>query len=158
MWGTLLSLLARGPGRSRRLADLAATAAFVVGGLLLVWSAYIHFQLWKSPDYHSIAVIGPLFLFQSVTALVIGLGVIAVRRLWAAALGLGFAAATMGGFLISVIHGLFGFKDSWQATFAQQAFGIELATIVVLGLAAVLCLVGPPPHRRKGVTPAEPAP
>lgn len=151
-------ILLRGPGRSRRRVDLAATACFVVGGLLLLWSAYIHFQLWKSPDYHSIAVIGPLFLFQSVTALVIGLGAIAVRRLWAAVLGLGFAAATLGGFLISVIHGLFGFKDSWQATFAQQAFGIEVATMVVLGLAAVLCLVGSPPYARKGATPSRAEP
>lgn len=147
-------LLLRGPGRSRRLVDLAATAAFLVGGLLLLWSAYIHFQLWKSPDYHSIATIGPLFLFQSVAALVIGLGVIAVRRLWVALLGMGFAAATLGGFLISVIHGLFGFKDSWEATFAQQAFAIEVSAIVVLCLAAVLCLVGSPRRARDGVTPA----
>ena len=149
------NLLLRGPGRSLRPVDLAATASFVVGGLLLVWSAYIHFHLWDETDgYRAIATIGPLFLLQSVAGLVIGLGVIALRRLWSAVLGVGFALATVGGFLISVTNGLFGFKETWLAPFAQQAFGIEVAAAGVLSLAAVLCLVGSPPRARDGVAPA----
>ena len=130
----------------------------MVGGLLLLWSSFIHFHLWSETNgYRSIATIGPLFLLQSVSGLVVGLGVIAVRRLWAALLGLGFALVTLAGFLISVDHGLFGFKDSWLAPFAQQAFGIEVAAVVVFGVAAGLCLIGSPPRVRAGVTPAGPA-
>ena len=58
----LWTLSVRGPGRSRRPVDLTATAAFAVGGVLLIWSAYIHFHLWNEPDgYRSIptTVIGP---------------------------------------------------------------------------------------------------
>jgi hypothetical protein len=150
-------LLIRGPRRSRRPVALAATASFVVGGLLVLWSAYIHFHLWgETGGYRSIATIGPLFLAQSVAGLVIGLGVIAVRQLWAAVIGLGYALATIVGFLLSVTHGLFGFTETWLAPFAQQAFGIEVAAAVVFALAGVLCLTGSSPHARN-VTPAGPA-
>jgi hypothetical protein len=145
---TRLAILLRGPGRSRRPTDLAATCAFVVGGALLVWSAYIHFHLWHDEGYHAIATIGPLFLLQSIAGLAIGLAVAVLRRLWVALIGAGFAVATLAGFLITVGHGLFGFKDSWQAPFAHQAFVIELAAIVVLGAAAALCFVGSAPRTR----------
>ena len=151
----LWNLLVRGPGRSRRPVDLAATAAFAVGGVLLIWSASIHFQLWNEADgYRSVPTIGPLFLLQSITGLVIGIGVVVVRRVWAAVIGIGFALTTIAGFLLSVSRGLFGFKDSWLAPFATQAFTIELLVALVLIVAATLCLVGSVPHARAGTTPA----
>lgn len=151
----LRSLMAIGPGRSRRPVDLGATAAFALGGALLIWSAFIHFHLWSETDgYRSIPTIGPLFLLQSITALVIGIGVVAIRRLWAAVVGMGFALTTIAGFLLSVAVGLFGFKDSWLAPYAKQAFTIEILAVVVLFAAAALCLVGSVPRARAGTTPA----
>jgi hypothetical protein len=148
-------LLALGPGRSRRPLDLAATATFALGGALLIWSAFIHFHLWSETDgYRSIPTIGPLFLLQSIAGLVIGFGVVAVRRLWAALIGIGFVISTVAGFLLSVGVGLFGFKDSWLAPFAKEAFTVELLAVVVLIAAAALCLVGSVPHDRAGSTPA----
>ncbi len=86
----LRAVLGAGPGRSRQPVDLAATAAFVFGGALLLWSAYIHFHLWNEPDgYRSIPTIGPLFLLHSVSAPIIGVGAVVLRRLWAAVIGLG---------------------------------------------------------------------
>ena len=108
----------------------------------------------RADGYRSIATIGPLFLLQSIAGLVIGLGVVAVRRLWAAVIGIGFALTTIAGFLLSVAHGLFGFKDSWLAPFAKQAFAIEILAVVVLIAAAALCLAGSAPHARAGSTPA----
>ncbi|MGO9684855.1 MAG: hypothetical protein ACLPTZ_20135, partial [Beijerinckiaceae bacterium] len=93
-------------------------------------------------------------LLQSITGLVIGIAVVAARRLWAALIGIGFALATMAGFLISVAHGLFGFKDSWVAPFAKEAFTIEVVAAVVLVIAAALCLIGSAPRVRSGSTPA----
>jgi hypothetical protein len=151
----LRALLLTGPGRSRRPVDLGATAAFALGGALLVWSAFIHFHLWSETDgYRTIPTIGPLFLLQSITALIIGIGVVAIRRLWAAVIGMGFALTTIAGFLLSVAVGLFGFKDSWLAPYATQAFTIEILAVVVLLAAAALCLVGSVPHARAGTTPA----
>ena len=146
--------LLRGPGHSTRPVDLGATAGFVLGGALLLWSAYIHFHLWHDEGYHAIGTIGPLFLLQSIAGVVLGLGVIAVRRVWAAVLGLGFALATIAGFLVTVEHGLFGFKDSWEAPFAHQAFAVELAATLVLGLAATLCLVSSAPRAAANSTTA----
>ena len=144
-----VELLTRGPGRSRRVRDLIADLVFAVGGLLLMWSAAIHYHLWDD-GYRSIATIGPLFLIQSIAGLVIGIGVGVVRRLWAALAGIGFALATLAGFLISVVHGLFGFEETWLAPFAQQAFALEVAAVVVLALAAVLCLGADQRHGHGG--------
>jgi hypothetical protein len=77
-----------------------ATAAFVVGGFLIIWLSYIHFHLWQSVGDRHIPTTGALFLVQSIAGLVLGPLVIAVRRVWAAALDAGFAVATMVGFLV----------------------------------------------------------
>jgi len=152
---TLRALLVLGPGRSRRPLHLAATAVFVLGGALLIWSAFIHFHLWGETDgYRAIPTIGPLFLAQSIAGLVIGIGIVAVRRLWAAVIGIGFALSTIAGFLLSVSVGLFGFQDSWLAPFAKEAFTIEGIAAAVLVIAAALCLIGSAPGVRSGSTPA----
>jgi hypothetical protein len=143
-----------GPGRPRRALDWAATGAFVIGGLLLVWSAYVHYHLWSEPNgYKLIPTIGNLFLAQWAAGFVVGVGAMVVRRLWAAVIGIGLALTTLTGFLISVVHGLFGFQDSWLAPFAKQSFWLEVAAVVVLGVAGALSLAGSASH-----TAAEPAP
>jgi hypothetical protein len=133
-----------------------ATVAYAIGGLLLVWSAYIHFHLWHSVGYHTIPTIGDLFVVQSVSGLVLGVLVVALRRVWVAIVGAGFAVSTMGGFLLTVAlpKGLFNFKESWLAPFAKEAFGIEIAIIVVLLIAAALCLAGSASATRSGSSPA----
>jgi hypothetical protein len=146
--------LLNGPGPVAKPAGAVATGAFVVGGLLVIWLSYIHFHLWQSVGYRHIPTIGPLFLVQSIVGLVLGLAVIAIRRIWVAIVGAGFAVATMGGFLISVEHGLFGFTDSWSAPFADVAFAVEIATVVVLAIAVVACLAPSAQAGRTGSTPA----
>jgi len=137
--GMKTAFLTYGPARTSPALKVAATAAYVIGGVLLVWSAYVHFHLWQSVGYRKIPTIGPLFLLQSIGGLALGLLVIAVRRVWAAILGVGFALSTMVGFFISVHHGLFGFKDSSAAPYAHEALIIEIATIAVLIVAGALC-------------------
>jgi len=134
------TLLAK-PGLVTKPKGATATAAFFAGGVLVIWLSYIHFHLWQD-GYRHIPTIGPLFLVQSIGGLLIGLLVISVHRVWSAVVGIGFALATMAGFLISVEHGLFGFTDSWAAPFAGLAFTIEIVTAVVLAVSAVLCLTG----------------
>ena len=151
----LMLLLGTGPGRSHRPVDLAATVTFVLGGVLLIWSAYVHFHLWsETGGYRTVPTIGPLFLLQSIAGLVIGIGVMVVRRVWAAVVGLGFALSTLAGFLLSVAVGLFGFKDSWLAPFAKESFTIEILAVAVFVAAGLLCLAGTVPNARAGTTPA----
>jgi hypothetical protein len=143
-----------GPGTSKHPIDLATTLALVVGGGLILWSSYIHFHLWDSVGYRSIHIIGPLFLLQSIGGALMGLAVLAVRQLWVAVLGIGFSLSTIGGFLLSVTIGLFNFKESWDAPFAKQAFGIELSIVVVLAIAGALCLAGSASTTTNRATPA----
>jgi hypothetical protein len=148
-------LLQRGPGDRSSPAGAVGTLAFILGGLFLVWSSDIHFILWHSVGYHSIPTIGDLFVLQSIAALVLGVLVIAIRRVWVAIGAIGFAASTMAGFLLTVLlpKGMFNFKESWLAPFAKQAFVIELAAIVLLLFAAAVSLAGSASTSRAG-TPA----
>ena len=136
-------LLAK-PGPATKPKGATATAAFLVGGALIIGLSYIHIHLWDI-GYRHIPTIGPLFLLQSIAGLVIGLLVLTLRRVWTAVVGIGFVLATAAGFLISVEHGLFGFQDSWAAPFAGLAFTIEIVTAVLLAVAALLCLSLPAP-------------
>jgi len=134
------SWLAKGTGPLSEVRGAVTSLLFLAGGLLIVWSSFIHFHLWQELGYRHIPTIGPLFLIQSIAGLILGLLTIAIRRAWTAILGLGFALMTMLGYLISVTYGLFGFKDAWSAPFAHQAFVLELLTIALLGIAGALCL------------------
>jgi hypothetical protein len=149
----LTDVIQRGPGRPTSTGAVATTVALVAGGALLIWSAYIHFHLWQTVGYKHIPTIGPLFIVQSSAGLVLGLLVVAVRRVWAAVLGMGFALSTIGGFLFTVAlpKGLFNFKESWSAPFAHQAFAIEVAATVVLVIAGALCLAGSASTTRAGL-------
>jgi hypothetical protein len=141
-------VLRYGPAQVPPANGVAATVAFVAGGLFLVWSSYIHFHLWDGVGYRHIPTIGPLFLAQSITGLVLGALVIAIRRVWMSIVAAGFAASTLAGFLISVEHGLFGFKDAWSAPFAHEAFLVEIVAVVLLMISVVLCLIRSTPPMR----------
>jgi hypothetical protein len=139
-----LKCLGLRPVRGLKPLAVASRGAFAVGGLLVLWSAFIHFHLWdEAMGYRHISVIGPLFLLQSIGGLLLGIAVVVVRRVWIALAGIGFALSTALGFLLAVElpKGLFSFKESWSAPFAVQALAIEVAIMVVLLVAGTLCVV-----------------
>ena len=88
----------------------------VAGSGLLIATAAIHLDLYLT-GYRTIPTIGWLFLLQVIAAFGLGLAVLAIpRRLVAGEPagrrgGAGFALATLGGYLLSVWTGLFGFKE-----------------------------------------------
>jgi predicted lipoprotein with Yx(FWY)xxD motif len=113
----------------------------VAGSGLLIATAAIHLDLYLT-GYRTIPTIGWLFLLQVIAAFGLGLAVlvipsrlVAASRL-AAAAGAGFALATLGGYLLSVWTGLFGFKE--VRTGAGIAAGlVEVAAFVVLAALAL---------------------
>jgi predicted lipoprotein with Yx(FWY)xxD motif len=138
---------ARGAGRAaREHADRPAPGwptviLRVVGSGLLIATAAIHLDLYLT-GYRTIPTIGWLFLLQVIAAFGLGLAVLVIpRRLvvpgrLAAAAGAGFALATLGGYLLSVWIGLFGFKE--VRTGAGIAAGlVEVAAFVVLAALAL---------------------
>lgn len=98
-------------------------------------SAVVHLDLYQVEDYKQVATIGPLFLLNGLGGIVLGV-LITTWRHWLPVLGaVGFGAITVLFFWISVVHGLFGLKET--ATGASQVLSqIAEYAAVVFGLAA----------------------
>lgn len=111
-----------------------------IGAVLLVLSAVIHLHLW-SQSYRHIPTIGPLFLIQGIVGIALAALVAVFRRLLVFAGAALFAIGTIGGLLLSVYVGLFGFQDSLSAPYAVTSLILEAIAFVVLGGAAALTLV-----------------
>jgi predicted lipoprotein with Yx(FWY)xxD motif len=113
----------------------------VVGSGLLIATAAIHLDLYLT-GYRTIPTIGWLFLLQVIAAFGLGLAVLAIpRRLvipgrLTAAAGAGFALATLGGYVLSVWIGLFGFKEV-RTTAGIVAGLVEVAAFVALAALAL---------------------
>jgi predicted lipoprotein with Yx(FWY)xxD motif len=110
----------------------------VAGAGLLIATGAIHLDLYLT-GYRSIPAIGWLFLLQVIAAFGLALAVLAIpsrlavaSRL-AAAAGAGFALATLGGYLLSVWIGLFGFTEV-RTTAGIVAGVVEVAAFAVLAL------------------------
>lgn len=115
------------------------SAALVVGAALVVTAGAIHLHLWlANPDYRDISVIGPLFLFQSIAAFVLAVALLVSRRLVMVVAAAGFLVATIGGYLLTVFVGLFGFKDTLSAPLGTTSLGVEAAGVLVLAIAAAM--------------------
>jgi predicted lipoprotein with Yx(FWY)xxD motif len=107
----------------------------VTGAGLLAATAAIHLDLYLT-GYKSIPTIGWLFLLQVIVAFALAAAVLATGNRVAAALGAGFAVATLGGYLLSIWVGLFGFTEV-RTTAGIIAGILEVAAFAVLALLAV---------------------
>ena len=116
-----------GPGGRARLALRLAGAG------LLIATAAIHLDLYLT-GYRSIPTIGWLFLLQVIAAFALGVVVLLSGHWLAAAAGAGFALATLGGYLLSLWIGLFGFKE------VRTTAGIVAGVIEVAAFAALAAL------------------
>jgi predicted lipoprotein with Yx(FWY)xxD motif len=130
----------------------------VAGSGLLIATAAIHLDLYLT-GYRTIPTIGWLFLLQVIAAFGLGLAVLAIpsrlvtpSRL-AAGAGAGFALATLGGYLLSVWTGLFGFKEV-RTTAGIAAGLVEVAAFVVLAALALAPAPANAPADRAAAAPA----
>src|SRR5258708_14146516 len=82
----------------------------MTGAGLLIATGAIHLDLYVT-GYRTIPTIGWLFLLQVIAAFVLGAAVLVLGDRLAAAAGAGFAPSTLGGDLLSILGGLFGFKE-----------------------------------------------
>ena len=141
------------PRRPATHARLRLTLRLAGAGLLIATGA-IHLDLYLT-GYRSIPTIGWLFLLQVIAAFGLGVVVLATGEWLAAAAGAGFALATLGGYLLSLWIGLFGFKEV-RTTAGIVAGVIEVAAFAALaGLAALA--VAPGGRGRPGVVTASAA-
>jgi predicted lipoprotein with Yx(FWY)xxD motif len=106
----------------------------VAGAGLLMGTGAIHLDLYLT-GYRSIPTIGWLFLLQVIAAFVLGAAALAVGSPFVAAAAAGFALATLGGYLLSVWVGLFGFRE------VRTTAGIVAGVIDVAAFTALAALV-----------------
>jgi predicted lipoprotein with Yx(FWY)xxD motif len=111
----------------------------LAGAALLVATAAIHLDLYLT-GYRTIPTIGWLFLLQIIAAFGLGAAVLVTRgslnRLVALA-GALFVLSTLGGYLLSLQFGLFGFREV-RTTAGVVAGIIEIVAFAALAALALL--------------------
>jgi predicted lipoprotein with Yx(FWY)xxD motif len=106
----------------------------IAGAALLVASGAIHLDLYLT-GYRTIPTIGPLFLLQIIAAFVLAAAILVTGHWLAAAAGAGFAVSTLGGYLLSLWVGLFGFTEV-RTTAGIVAGIIDVAAFATLAVVA----------------------
>jgi hypothetical protein len=104
---------------------IAAAAVFL--------SAVVHVSLWFA-GYNDVAVIGPAFLLNAVAGVVIAILLLRWSNWIPLLLAVGFGAATLGAFILSVTVGLFGFEESGGGL-SQWIAAVSEVVAVVAGVA-----------------------
>jgi plastocyanin len=120
----------------------------LAGAVLLVVTAAIHLDLYLT-GYRDIPTIGWLFLLQIIAAFLLAIAVVLVPGPLAPAAGAGFAISTLGGYLLTVWIGLFGFQEV-RTTAGIVAGIVEIAAFGVLGYVALASLPGGMPFTLPG--------
>ena len=98
------------PRSARAVTGWPRLALRVAGAGLLFAAGGIHLDMYLT-GFRNLPTIGWLFLFQVIAAFALALAVLITGSRLAAAAGALFALATLGGYLLSLWVGLFGFKE-----------------------------------------------
>jgi predicted lipoprotein with Yx(FWY)xxD motif len=106
----------------------------IAGAALLVASGAIHLDLYLT-GYRTIPTIGPLFLLQVIAAFVLAAAILITRNWVVEAAGALFAVSVLGGYLLSLWVGLFGFTEVRTAAGIWAGL-IDVAAFATLAIAA----------------------
>ena len=121
--------------------------ATTIGAVALLVSGWVHFYLYFRGGYRGIAIdsvlgltISRSFAINAIAAVVIAEAVILGLRyrallLPAAALGVGFAVATLVAYFLSRTRGILGFKET--ATTTEAVIGLVSEAVIILTLVPV---------------------
>ena len=134
--------------------DALARGTRWLGAIALLGVGLEHLDQYSADSYSSIPTIGTLFLLNFVSATVVALGLLAparrpaerlaepVRALLAVA-GIGIAAGSLAGLVISENGGLFGFAEQGYREAIVLSIVLEAAAIALLGAYFVLATPAP---------------
>ena len=116
----------------------------LAGAGLLLAAAGVHLDLYLT-GYRTIPTIGSLFLLQVIVGIGLALVVLVTGSRLAAAAGASFALSTLGGYLLSVQFGLFGFRE------VRTTAGIVAGIIEVAAFAALAVYAATPSLQVSGI-------
>jgi hypothetical protein len=116
----------------------AVPAAYALGALLLAGEAVVHVQQF-AVEFHGVRWIGPLFLANAVTSLVVIVALVYPRvRELAAATGVAISALALGSLAVSYGTGLFGWQETGFRTPIALAVIFEVGAVILLSMALAL--------------------
>jgi hypothetical protein len=118
---------------------IALWALFITDAALLITSGIIHLRLWDIA-YRNITTLGPLFLVQAISALVLAVAIVVTRHLLAVAAGLALAAGTIIGFILVRTVGLFGFHLGFSSGLAYVVLIVEAVAVGMLSVTAAVLI------------------
>jgi len=114
----------------RRVATLAAAVLVLAGGA-------IHFDLWRQ-GYRGVPNIGPLFLANALSSVGVATAIVLRSGRLALLAGVGLAAGTLAGLVISRTVGLLGFLETSWTPDAMRTVAAEVGALVSLSLVGVI--------------------
>jgi hypothetical protein len=129
------------PATHRR--SIVAWSALYLGALAVVATGVVHIEQYSAADYSTIPTIGTLFLLNFISAVVIGVGLVApygrvagryadaIRAAWALA-GIGLALLSLIALFVSESSSLFNFHENGYRTPIVLAMVAEAAATVFL--------------------------
>lgn len=134
-------------GRSNRIGPMTPRQPLLllIGGASALVSAYVHYYLYFEGGYRDIAPdsfaglnISRSFAINAIAGFIIAWALVVSVRLSklavpAALAGMGFAAATLGAYLVSRTVGLLGFEDNQLNWEGVVAFIAEVTALASLG-------------------------
>jgi hypothetical protein len=121
---------------------------------LLAWIGYIHLHLWQE-GYRHIPTNGPLFLLDAVAGFILAAVLLTWPRPLAGLLAAGYTAATLGALIISLSVGLFGFQESFSASYVTESLTIESITVLALISWTVVAAATRPPAAARNRSPSQ---
>lgn len=104
--------------------------ARIIAAIAVLVSAYVHLYEWLNGFRH-VHVIGPLFVVNIVSGVVIAVLLVTWKHWFAPFLAFGFGATTLAGFAIATTSaGLFGDHEKWQGSYVWVAAIAEAVTVL----------------------------
>lgn len=117
-----------------RSAAVTRWAARLVGAGLLATMGGIHLHLY-GVGFSTVPTIGPLFLLNGILGAALALAMLATPARWLAPVSLAGAlleVGTLGGLVLSLTVGLFGWQESLDAPLVHLTIIVESAGFVVM--------------------------
>ena len=126
--------------------DRFATVARALTAASVMLSAVVHLELWAM-GMKQVEVIGPAFLLNAIGGLVIAVAVLLWRHWLPLLAAIGFGAATLAAFVMSMTIGLFGVREQvWGVSQVLAA----VSEVTAIGFAIVGLVAGRSGARRSG--------
>jgi len=107
----------------------------VVAAAAVFLSAVVHVSLWFA-GFRDVDVVGPAFMLNAIAGVVIAILLLGWRSWVPLLLAVGFGAATLGGYILSLTVGFFGHQETFGGV-SQLAAAVSEVAAVVAGVAGL---------------------